>query len=122
MKNLLRNQEGALGMILVIGFMALAVPLITIAKQIRGFVGTKARVARRAREAVAGNRRHDDVERILRRTAVREGIRERSHQPVHLDEGTRPAVEQEQRQRRWAAPRDAGEMNVEPTDADPLAR
>ena len=29
MKNLLRRQEGALGMILVIGFMALAVPLIT---------------------------------------------------------------------------------------------
>ncbi len=29
MKNLLRSQEGALGMILVIGFMALAVPLIT---------------------------------------------------------------------------------------------
>ena len=29
MKNLLRKQEGALGMILVIGFMALAVPLIS---------------------------------------------------------------------------------------------
>ena len=29
MKNLLRSQEGALGMIMVIGFMALAVPLIT---------------------------------------------------------------------------------------------
>ena len=29
MKNLLRSQEGALGMIMVIGFMALAVPLVT---------------------------------------------------------------------------------------------
>lgn len=29
MKNLLRSQEGALGMILVVGFMALAIPLIT---------------------------------------------------------------------------------------------
>ena len=28
-KNLLHSQEGALGMILVIGFMALAVPLVT---------------------------------------------------------------------------------------------
>ena len=29
MKNLLRSQEGALGMILVVGFMALSIPLIT---------------------------------------------------------------------------------------------
>lgn len=44
MKNLLRNQEGALGMILVIGFMALAVPLITASLFLSGALSRDSQV------------------------------------------------------------------------------
>lgn len=44
MKNLIRNQEGALGMILVIGFMALAVPLITASLFLSGALSRDSQV------------------------------------------------------------------------------
>lgn len=44
MKNLLRSQEGALGMILVIGFMALAVPLITASLFLSGALSRDSQV------------------------------------------------------------------------------
>ena len=44
MKNLLRSQEGALGMILVIGFMALAVPLVTASLFLSGALSRDSQV------------------------------------------------------------------------------
>ena len=57
------------------------------------------RASRRRREAEPGQRRDDDVERVLGASAVRFGVDERPDHPRELDERARVAVGHQQRRR-----------------------
>jgi hypothetical protein len=51
------------------------------------------------REAVTGHRRHDHIKRIHRVAAVTAGVGQQGDDFVHLEECTRPAVRDHQRDR-----------------------
>ena len=67
-------------------------------------------------EAEAGQRRQDEVERVLGASAVGGRIGERADDVEHLDHRTGPAVRDEQRQRVLVRRLDVDEMDLEPVD------
>jgi hypothetical protein len=68
------------------------------------------------RESVAGHRRNDDVEGILRLPAERGGIGQRADDLQLLDDRPRPAVRDDERQRVLLFRANVNEMNVQPVD------
>ena len=71
---------------------------------------------RLARVAVPGHRRHDHVERVRGIAAVRGRIAERPEDVEHLEDRTRPAVRDDQRQRVRVRRLDLDEVDVDPVD------
>jgi hypothetical protein len=71
---------------------------------------------RPAREAVAGHRRDDDVERVCRVAAVRGRVGQWPDHVQHLDHRARPAVHDDQRQRVLVRRLGVDEVDVEAVD------
>src|SRR5207244_3248397 len=67
--------------------------------------------------AEAGQRRNDDIERVLGIAAVRSGIRQRPDDLAHVPEGPRPAVSGDERYRLRALAALVDEMDVDVVDA-----
>ena len=67
-------------------------------------------------EAVAGQRRQHQVERVLGRAAVRGRVGERADDPEQLDHRAGPAVRDDQRQRVRVRRPDVDEVDVHPVD------
>jgi len=67
-------------------------------------------------EAVAGQRRHHQVERVLGGAAVLGRVGERPDDPEHLDDRAGPAVRDDQRQRVLVPGPDVDEVDVQPVD------
>src|SRR5262249_41867195 len=79
-------------------------------------VGIPAGDGRPAREPVTGQRGDDDVESVLRAATVRGWIRKRAYGLELLDDGSRPTVRDDQRQRIRMARAQMDEVNVHPVD------
>ena len=69
-----------------------------------------------AGEAVAGDRRQHEVERVLGASAVRRRIGERADRLEQLDDRARPAVGHDQRQRVVVLRLDVDEVDLDPVD------
>ena len=82
----------------------------------RDVVGVPTGAGRLAGEAVARHRRDDDVERVLGAAAMRGRIRERTDDLELLDDGSRPAMRDDQRQRIRMLRADVDEVNVDAVD------
>ena len=75
-----------------------------------------AELGRLAREAVAGQGRQDEVERVLGGAAVGGGIGQRAYGAEQLDDRAGPAVGHDQRQRVLVPRPDVDEVDVDPVD------
>ena len=78
--------------------------------------GTPAELGRLVGEAVPGNGRQHEVERVLRASAVRGRVGEWADGLEQLDDRTRPAVRHDQRQRVLVRRLHVDEVDVEPVD------
>ena len=82
----------------------------------RDTVGIPTSILRPAGEAVTRHGRDDDVEGVLGATAMRGWIRERIDDLKLLDDGSRPAVGDDDRKRIRVARTDVDEVNVDAVD------
>jgi len=82
----------------------------------RDAAGVPAVLGRVGGEAVAGQRRHHQVERVLGGAAVRDRVGERADDLEHLDDRAWPAVRDDQRQRVLVPGLDVDEVNVQSVD------
>jgi hypothetical protein len=69
------------------------------------------------RKTKSGHRRHDHIERVIRRAAKSGGIGKRPNRFEELEDRTRPAVREDQRHRLRSAPLHVIEVNIEIADA-----
>ena len=84
--------------------------------------GTPAELPRLAGEAVAGQGRQDDVERVLGFAAVRGRLRERADGVEQFDDRPGPAVRHDQRQGVLVLRRHVQEMDVDAVDLGDVLR
>ena len=82
----------------------------------RDAAGVPADLRRCCREAVAGQGRQHQVERVLGGAAVRGRVGERADDPEHLDHRAGPAVRDDQRQRVLVPRLHVDEVDVDPVD------
>src|SRR6476646_1584162 len=74
------------------------------------------------REAKAWERRHDDMERVLRPSPVADGIAERPDDLHELHDRSRPSVRENDRQRVLLRGAHVDEMNANPVDLGAVLR
>ncbi len=82
----------------------------------RDVVGVPAGAGWLAGEAVTGNRRHDEVERVFRPSVMSRGIRERADDLEQLDHRAGPAMRHDQRHGVRMTRADVDEVNVHVID------
>ncbi len=82
----------------------------------RDAAGVPADLGRLAGEAVAGDRRQHEVERVLGASTVRGRVGERAHGLEQLDDRAGPAVRHDQRQRVGMRRADVDEVDIHPVD------
>src|SRR5690349_18741453 len=85
-------------------------------------VHAPARLNRLVGEGKAWERRHDDVERVLRPSPVAGGIAERADDLHELYDRSRPSVRENDRQRVLLRGTHMDEMNANPVDLGPVLR
>ena len=83
---------------------------------LRDAAGVPAELGGLAGEAVAGQGRQHQVERVLRLSAVRGRVGERADGLEQLDDRARPAMRHDQRQRVFVLGAHVDEVDVEPVD------
>jgi len=83
---------------------------------VRDAAGVPADLGRLAGEAVAGDGRQHQVERVLGRSTVRGRVRQRADDPEHLDDRAGPAVRHDQRQRALVSRPHVDEVDVHSVD------
>src|SRR5207244_11812113 len=81
-----------------------------------------ARLKRLVGEAKAWERRHDDMERVLRPSPVAGGIAEWADDLHELHDRSRPSVRENDRQRVLLRGAHVDEMNANPVDLGPVLR
>src|SRR6201984_3676492 len=81
-----------------------------------------ARLDRLVGEAKTWERRHDDMERVLRPSPVAGGIAERADDLHELHDRSRPSVREDDRQRVLLRGAHVDEMNANPVDLGPVLR
>jgi hypothetical protein len=88
----------------------------------RDAAGVPAQLRRLAGEAVAGQGRQDEVERVLGFSAVRGRVGERADGLEQLDDRAGPAVRHDQRQRVLVRRLHVDEVDLDPVDLGPELR